>query len=47
MGLRDWFLRDKGCTIPDQLWATTIAPLPFLAALAVDEQERLKSLAEG
>jgi hypothetical protein len=47
MGLLDWFRRGKASTIPDELWATTIAALPFLAALAVDEQKRLKSLAEG
>ena len=46
MGLLDWFRREKASTIPDELWTTTIAALPFLAALAVDEQKSLKSLAE-
>lgn len=46
MGLLDWFRRGKASTIPDELWTTTIAALPFLAALAVDEQKSLKSLAE-
>ena len=47
MGLIDWFRRGKAATIPDELWAATIATLPFLAVLAVDEQKSLKSLAEG
>ena len=45
MGLRDWFGKRKA-TIPDVLWAPTIAALPFLANLAVDEQKRLKTLVE-
>jgi Mlc titration factor MtfA (ptsG expression regulator) len=47
MRLLDWFRHGKASTIPDELWATTIAALPFLAALAVDEQKILKLLAEG
>lgn len=43
--LLDWFRRAPP-PIPDALWARTVAGLPFLAALAVDERRRLKTLAE-
>jgi len=46
MGLLDWFKREKARTIPDELWAATIAGLPFLAVLSAEEQIRLKGLAE-
>lgn len=46
MGLLDWLRREKTRAIPDELWATTIAGLPFLAALSAEEQTRLKALAE-
>jgi hypothetical protein len=46
MGLFDWFKRDKAGAIPDELWAQTIAGLPFLGDLTVDEQASLKLLAE-
>ncbi|HXE37127.1 MAG TPA: M90 family metallopeptidase [Azonexus sp.] len=47
MGLFDWFRRGKASAIPDPLWASTIAGLPFLAKLSDDEQRRLKALAEN
>jgi MtfA peptidase len=37
----------KHAQIPDKLWRRTIAALPFLDALAVDEKKQLKILAEG
>ena len=46
MGLLDWLRREKARAIPDQLWAGTIAGLPFLSMLSADEQGRLKALAE-
>ena len=46
MGLFDWFRKARP-SIPDALWATTLAAYPFLANLAVDEQKTLKTLAEG
>ena len=46
MGLFDWLKPQAAAPIPEALWADTIATLPFLAALAVDEQKRLKTLAE-
>lgn len=45
MGLRDWFGKRKAA-VPDALWAQTVAALPFLANLAVDEKKRLKMLVE-
>jgi Mlc titration factor MtfA (ptsG expression regulator) len=45
MGLRDWFGKRK-TTVPDDLWAQTVAALPFLENLAVDEKKRLKMLVE-
>jgi Mlc titration factor MtfA (ptsG expression regulator) len=46
MGLFDWLKRAKTSAISDELWAKTVAGLPFLANLAVDEQKSLKLLAE-
>ena len=46
MGLFDWFSRARQTTIPDDLWAQTLAGLPFIADLAVDEKKNLKLLAE-
>lgn len=46
MGLFDWLRGRKPAPIPDDLWARTLAARPFLASLAVDEKNRLKSLAE-
>ena len=46
MGWRDWFGGKRKATVPDGLWAQTVAALPFLANLAVDEQKRLKTLVE-
>jgi Mlc titration factor MtfA (ptsG expression regulator) len=46
MGLLDWLRREKPRAIPDELWAATIASLPFLAALSAEEQTHLKALAE-
>ncbi|KXB29167.1 hypothetical protein AT959_18440 [Dechloromonas denitrificans] len=47
MGLFDWFKSKRQPQIDPALWAKTLAGLPFLASLAVDEQKRLKTLAEG
>ena len=41
-----WFARPQAAAVPDALWARTLAARPSLAALTVDEQKRLKSLAE-
>lgn len=47
MGLFDWLRgKPKAKPIPEPLWAQTLAAYPFLGALAVDEQKRLKTLAE-
>ena len=47
MGLLDWFGDKPKPTVPEELWARTLAALPFLAALAVDEKKALKTLVEG
>ena len=47
MGLLDWFGDKRKPAVPDALWARTVAALPFLSALAVDEQKELKTLVEG
>jgi Mlc titration factor MtfA (ptsG expression regulator) len=47
MGLFDWLKPRRAAVIPDELWAATVSGLPFLANLAVDEQNRLKKLAEA
>jgi MtfA peptidase len=46
MGLFDWFGHQQQAVIPDEIWGTTLATLPFLANLAVDEKNRLKLLTE-
>ena len=46
MGLLDW-LKPKRPGIPAALWRQTLARYDFLASLTVDEQERLKILAEA
>ncbi len=46
MGLFDWFRRDTPTAIPDEVWARTLASLPFLANLTVDAKKRLKKLSE-
>ncbi len=47
MGLLDWFRQRRQRVIPEPLWAATLARHDFLAALPVDAQKRLKSLAEA
>jgi Mlc titration factor MtfA (ptsG expression regulator) len=37
----------KPVTIPDHLWTTIVASLPFIDALAVDDKKQLKMLSEG
>lgn len=46
MGLLDWFNSQRQTTVPDELWKKTLAALPFMANLAVDEEKRLKLLVE-
>lgn len=46
MGLLDW-LRRPPPAVSDDLWQRTLAGLPFLDALAVDEKRKLKSLVEA
>lgn len=46
MGLFDWFKPKPPPAIPAALWQRTLARYDFLAALTVDEQKRLKTLAE-
>lgn len=46
MGLFDWLRGRRRPEIAAELWAQTVAGLPFLAVLTVDEQKRLKLLAE-
>jgi len=46
MGLFDWLRGRRRPEIAAGLWAQTVAGLPFLAVLTVDEQKRLKLLAE-
>lgn len=46
MGLFDWFKPKPPPAIPAALWQQTLARYDFLAALTVDEQNRLKTLAE-
>jgi len=47
MGLFDWFRPRRPTAIDPALWQRTLAGLPFLQHLAVDEQNRLKILAEA
>ena len=46
MGLFDWLGGKRKSTVADSLWAQTVASLPFLDLLAVDEKKRLKTLVE-
>lgn len=46
MGLFDWFRRRPPPSISAALWQSTVSKLPFLGVLAVDEQQRLKTLTE-
>lgn len=46
MGLFDWFNRPQSTTISDELWAKTLATLPFIDNLAVNEKNDLKLLTE-
>ncbi|MBK1679150.1 hypothetical protein CKO20_01970 [Rhodocyclus tenuis] len=41
------FGRREAVTVPEALWQETLATLPFLAALAADEQQRLRGLCEA
>ncbi len=47
MGLFGWLPGKRPAPVPAAAWQRTVAALPFLAALAVDEQEALKSLVEA
>jgi MtfA peptidase len=46
VGWLDWLRPQRPASIPDSLWQQTLSKLPFLADLSVDEQKRLKTLAE-
>ncbi len=46
MGLFDWLGGRRKSTVADGLWVQTLASLPFLDLLAVDEKKRLKTLVE-
>lgn len=39
--------KQEAAALPDALWQSTIAELPFLAALNADEQNRLRRLSEA
>ncbi|EXI80594.1 MAG: Mlc titration factor A [Candidatus Accumulibacter appositus] len=42
-----WFLKQpQTAAIPDALWQKVVSALPFLAALAADEQRRLRALTQ-
>lgn len=47
MGLFNWFKNSRQTEIAPERWAMTLAGLPFLANLAVDEQNALKILVEN
>jgi Mlc titration factor MtfA (ptsG expression regulator) len=47
MGLFDWFNSKRKVEIAPARWAETVAGLPFLAKLTVDEQIELKILVEA
>lgn len=47
MGLLDWLRPQRPTEIDPTLWQKTLAGLPFLAGLAVDAENRLKSLTEA
>lgn len=46
MGIFDWLRQDRKPAIPDDLWRSTIATLPFLACLNGDERTDLRGLVE-
>lgn len=46
MGWLDWLRPHRPASIPDGLWQQTLGNFPFLADLSVDEQKKLKTLAE-
>jgi MtfA peptidase len=46
MGLFDWIAKKRRPEIAPEIWAKTIANLPFLAALSAEDQSDLKKLAE-
>ena len=46
MGLFDWLSSSRSTAISDALWAKTLATLPFIEHLAVDEKKSLKLLVE-
>jgi len=46
MGLFNWFKRPRQTAIADELWTKTLAALPFIDNLAVDEKNEMKLLAE-
>ena len=46
MGLFDWFLSRRKSRVSDDLWQKTLHTLPFVQRLAVDEQNRLKTLVD-
>ncbi|WP_306607501.1 zinc-dependent peptidase [Azonexus sp.] len=46
MGWFDWLRPRQPAQIPHALWQKTLSGYPFLANLAVDEQKKLKNLAE-
>jgi hypothetical protein len=39
MGLFDWLSSSRSTAISDALWAKTLATLPFIEHLAVDEKK--------
>ena len=47
MGLLDWFSNKQKIAVSDERWAETMAGLPFLQNLTVDEQNALKILVEN
>lgn len=47
MGWFDWFSAKKGPEIDPALWQATLAALPFIENLAVDEKKALKILVEA
>ena len=47
MGLLDWFTSKRKVEIAAERWAETLAGLPFLATLTVNEQNELKILVEA
>ncbi|PKO88469.1 MAG: hypothetical protein CVU16_13905 [Betaproteobacteria bacterium HGW-Betaproteobacteria-10] len=46
MGLLNWFSRAQPTVISDEIWAKTLAALPFIDNLAVDDKNELKLLTE-